>query len=323
MSDHGGRCAAALGAAKSSLSRAAWATHAGLVVVQFAFASQTVEAKVAMMPRAQGGEGIVPEALAMTRMLGGALFFQAIVRARGEQGVAMSRADHVRLAGLSIIGIALNQTLFLMGLRWTTPFSGSLLAATIPVFAAAIAVAFGKEKLSWRTVTGLALALLGVLSLIGNGSLDRGAILVALNSLSYASYVVLSRDVILRVGALRAVAWIFTYAALLFVPFGMRPMIAQLPTLTPRGWALALYILAMPTIVAYLLNAWALARSSATMVTVYIYLQPLLAALLAWAQLGLGISRRAWLAAALILLGLGVVSSRARERVATGRGPVT
>jgi drug/metabolite transporter (DMT)-like permease len=306
----GGRRAAGLGAGKSSLSRGAWATHAGLLLVQFAFASQAVEAKVAMLPRSQGGEEIFPEALAMIRMLGGALFFQAILRARGTEGVAISRLDHLRLAGLSIFGIALNQTLFLMGLRWTTPFSVSVLGATIPVFAAGLAVLFRKERLSWRTVLGLSLALLGVLSLIGNGSLDRGAVLVALNSLSYAGYVVLSRDVVLRVGALRTVAWIFTYAAVLFVPFGMRPMLAQLPALTPRGWGLTLYILALPTIVAYLLNAWALARSSATLVTVYIYLQPLIAAVLAWAQLGLGISKRAWLAAALILLGLGVVSSR-------------
>jgi drug/metabolite transporter (DMT)-like permease len=283
--------------------------------VQFAFASQAVEAKVAMMPRAQGGEEIFPEALAMIRMLGGALFFQAIVRARGTQGVAISRADHARLAGLSILGIAANQTLFLMGLRWTTPFSVSLLGATIPVFAAALAVLFRKEKFVWRTALGLALALLGVVSLIGNGSLDRGAILVALNSVSYAAYVVLSRDVVLRVGPLRTVAWLFTYGALLFAPLGVRPMLAQLPALTPRGWAFTAYILALPTIVAYLLNAWALARSSATLVTIYIYLQPLLAALLAWVQLGHGISQRAWLAALLILAGLGIVASRQPAKV--------
>jgi len=278
--------------------------------VQFAFASQAVEAKVAMLPRSEGGEEIFPEALAMIRMLGGALFFQAVVTARRSSEARISRLDHVRLAGLSIIGIALNQTLFLMGLRWTTPFSVSLLGATIPVFAAGLAVLMGKEKLSWRTLAGLTLALLGVVSLVGNGSLDRGAILVAFNSLSYAAYVVLSRDVILRVGALRTVAWIFTYAAILFAPFGMRPMLTQLPALTPRGWAFVLYILALPTIVAYLLNAWALARSSATLVTIYIYLQPLIAAVLAWAQLGLGVSKRAWIAAVLILLGLGIVASR-------------
>lgn len=268
-----------------------------------------------MLPRALGGEEIFPEALAMMRMTGGALFFQAVVRVTAPLGAGISRGDHARLAGLSIFGIALNQTLFLLGLRWTSPFSTSLLGATIPIFAAGLAVLFGKEKMSWRTVIGLALAMLGVVSLIGYGSLDRGAILVALNSLSYALYVVLSRDVVLRVGALRSVAWIFTYAALLFAPFGMKPMLTQLPLLTPRGWMFTAYILVMPTIVAYLLNAWALARSSATLVTIYIYLQPLIAALLAWIQLGTGISQRAWLAAALILSGLSIVVTRQPPKV--------
>jgi len=282
----------------------------GLLVVQIAFASQAVEAKVAMAPRANGGEEIFPEALAMFRMLGGALFFQLLVRARGAQLLPIARRDHAKLAGLSILGIALNQTLFLMGLRWTTPFSVSLLGATIPVFTAALAVAFGKESRSWRTAVGLVLAMAGVVSLIGVGSLDRGAVLVALNSLSYAAYVVLSRDVVVRVGALRAVMWIFTYGALLFLPIGLGPLLAELPHLTPRGWTFLVYILVMPTIVAYLLNAWALARSSATLVTVYIYLQPLIAALLAWVQLGQGVNRRAAVAAPLILMGLTVVATR-------------
>lgn len=272
-----------------------------------------------MAPRAEGGEEIFPEALAMMRMLGGALFFQTIERVRTTQRAPISRADHLRLAGLSIIGIALNQTLFLLGLRWTTPFSVSVLGATIPIFAAALAALFGKERLTWRTVIGLSFAMVGVLSLVGAGSLDRGAILVALNSLSYAGYVVLSRDVVLRVGALRAIAWIFTYAAILFAPFGMPAMLTQLPALTPRGWWFVAYILALPTIVAYLLNAWALARSSATLVTIYIYLQPLIAALLAWVQLGHTISRRAGIAAVFILLGLGIVASRsARAPVKDG-----
>jgi drug/metabolite transporter (DMT)-like permease len=186
---------------------------------------------------------------------------------RGTRAPAISRADHVRLAGLSVLGIALNQTLFLLGLRWTTPCSVSLLGATIPIFAAALAVLLGNEAPWWRTAVGIALAMAGVVSLIGLGSLDRGAILVALNSLSYAAYVVLSRAIVLRVGALRAVVWIFTYGALLFAPLGMRPLLAQLPLLTPRGWGFVLYILALPTIVAYLFNAGALRRSSATLVT--------------------------------------------------------
>lgn len=289
---------------------AGWATHAALLVVQFAFASQAVEAKIAMASTAQGGEGIRPEALAMVRMLGGALFFQLVGRVRGAQPFPIARGDHARLAGLSVLGIALNQTLFLLGLRWTTPFSVSLLGAAIPVFTAALAVVFRKERGDARTAFGLLLALGGVVALIGTGSVDRGAVLVAMNSLSYAAYVVLSRDVIVRVGALRAVMWIFTYGALLFAPIGIVPMGHALPALSSRGIVLVVYILVMPTIVAYLLNAWALARSSATMVTVYIYLQPLIAAVLAWLQLGQGVSARAAIAAPLILMGLGLVATR-------------
>lgn len=301
-----------VGIGKSTRWSGAWATHAALVLVQFAFASQAVEAKIAMLPRAQGGEEIFPEALAMLRMIGGAIFFQLVLRVRGPQEVAISRSDHLKLAGLSILGIAANQTLFLLGLRWTTPFSVSLLGATIPVFTAALAVVFGKEELSARTIAGVVIALSGVLSLIGVGSVDQGAILVAMNSLSYAAYVVLSRDVVLRVGALRSIAWVFTYGALLFVPIGALPLAHQVPHVTPRGWMYLAYILAMPTIVAYFLNAWALARSSATVVTVYIYLQPLIAAFLAWIQLGQGISPRAGMAAVLILFGLGIVTFRRR-----------
>jgi len=297
---------------KSTRWSGAWATHAALVVVQIAFASQAVEAKIVMLPRSQGGEEIFPEALAMLRMFGGAVFFQIVMRARAAQEVAISRSDHLKLAGLSILGVAANQTLFLLGLRWTTPFSVSLLGATIPVFAAALAVVFRKEELSFRTIAGVVIALLGVLSLIGVGSVDQGAMLVALNSLSYAAYVVLSRDVVLRVGALRSIAWVFTYAALLFLAIGARPLAAQLPSVTPRGWMYLAYIVAAPTIVAYYLNAWALARSSATVVTIYIYLQPLIAALLAWIQLGQGISPRAGIAAVLILLGLSIVAFRRR-----------
>ena len=47
---------------ESSPTRGAWATHAALVVVQFAFASQAVEAKIAMSPRPSGGEAIAPAA---------------------------------------------------------------------------------------------------------------------------------------------------------------------------------------------------------------------------------------------------------------------
>ncbi|MEO6419246.1 MAG: DMT family transporter [Polyangiaceae bacterium] len=280
-----------------------------LLVVQVAFASQAVEGKLAMLPRAQGGEAIPPSALAMARMLGAALFFQALTRI-AKTLKTTTRRDQLELALLSIVGISLNQTLFLMGLRLTSPVSAALLSVTIPVFTAVIAVAFRHERPTWRLFFGLTLALSGVVWLTGIRELDRGAVIVTVNSLSYSVYLVFSRKVVQRLGAVTVITWIFTWGALLFAPIGVFALGRTLPELTPRGAGLMAYILVMPTIVAYLANAWALGRSTASLVTIYIYLQPILAGLLAWVQLGQSLSARILGAAAFILAGVSIVALR-------------
>src|SRR5271165_1456722 len=91
-------------------------THLALVVVQIAFAAGAVEGKLALGPEAQGGAGVDPVALAMARMVGGALAFQVMARAAGRLR-PVSKVDHARIAGLAVLGVVLNQTLFLVGLR--------------------------------------------------------------------------------------------------------------------------------------------------------------------------------------------------------------
>ena len=302
------------------------------MVVQFAFASQAVEAKLAMLPRSEGGEEIFPQALALVRMLGGALFFQVAARWRAPGGSAPPRLDarmHARLVGLGALGVAINQALFLAGLRTSTPFVVSVLGASIPVLTAAIAVLFRKEPPSVRMGLGLVLALSGVLWLIGVGSsgtagnVDFGAILVALNCLSYSAYVVFSRDVVRTLGSIRMMGWVFTYAALMFAPLGAGPLVETFSHLTTRGAILVGFIVLVPTVIAYGLNAWALGRSSASVVTIYIYVQPLIAGVLARLQLGYEISSRAGLAAALILGGVAVTTLRLPSRARASRRGVT
>jgi drug/metabolite transporter (DMT)-like permease len=286
-----------------------WRVHAALFVVQVAFASQAVEGKIAMGPRLAGGEGVSPFALAMIRMLGAALFFQAATRLGGLLRPTTAR-DQASLAGLSVVGIVLNQVLFLVGLHMTTPMTAALLGVTIPVFAAAMAVAAGQETASARLALGLGAAIAGVVWLTGVGKVDLGALVVLANCLSYAAYIVCSRGTIRRLGAFTVITWVFTWAALLFAPLGLPSLVAGAPTWTPRGWAFLAYILAVPTIVAYLSNAWALGRSSATLVTIYIYVQPVLTAILAWVQLGQSMTGRLVGSAGLIVLGVTIVATR-------------
>ncbi len=262
-----------------------------------------------MGPRLAGGEAISPFAVAMVRMLGATLFFHAFTRATGTLRPTTAR-DHATLAGLSILGIALNQTLFLIGLRMTSPMNAALLSVTIPVFTAAMAVAVGQERASVRLGVGLATSIAGVVWLTGVGSPDLGALVVLLNCVAYSAYIVFSRATIRRLGTLTVVTWVFTWGALLFAPLGMPSLVAGAPAWTTRGWLFLAYIVAMPTIVAYLCNAWALERSNATLVSIYIYVQPVIAGVLAWVQLGQTVSERLAAAATTIAVGVAIVATR-------------
>jgi drug/metabolite transporter (DMT)-like permease len=242
-------------------------------------------------------------------MLGATVFFQAFTRATRTLEKTSAR-DHFVLAGLSILGIALNQTLFLVGLRLTSPMTASLLSVTIPVFTAAMAVGLGQERASVRLGVGLVTSIVGVVSLTGIQRVDLGALVVVANCVSYSAYIVFSRETIRRLGTLTVVTWVFTWGAILFAPIGMRDLLAGAPEWTTRGWSFLAYIVAVPTIVAYLCNAWALERSNATLVSIYIYVQPVLAGLLAWAQLGQTVSARLAVAAGLIAVGVSIVATR-------------
>lgn len=310
--------------ARRSSRAPAFATHVALWTVQAAFAVGAVEGKLAMMAPAEGGGGVDPLALAMARIAGAAVAFVAFARGAGLLR-RLSAREHLRIAALSVLGIALNQTLYLLGLHITTAFAAALLGATIPGFTAALAIALRVERPTARTAVGLALAFTGVLWLTGIGSIDVGALVIALNCLSYSLYIVLSKRVIQRVGALTLVTWLFVWGALLLTPIGLLPLADGAAHWSVRGWTLVGIMVAVPTIIAYLANAWALGRSSPTLVTAYIYLQPLLAAALQWVQLGQPVGARALGASGLIVAGVAVVSSRRSRasRAAAERSPTS
>jgi drug/metabolite transporter (DMT)-like permease len=117
-----------------------------LLITQIAFASLAVEGKLAMSPR----YGVSPTALAMTRILGGAILFGLAARSLKSPRVT-SWADRGRLTLLSLFGIVINQALFLTGLRLTSPMSATLLVATIPVFTAIILASASRCSASLRS----------------------------------------------------------------------------------------------------------------------------------------------------------------------------
>ncbi|HMY16918.1 MAG TPA: DMT family transporter [Polyangium sp.] len=268
-------------ASAPTASRPTVAVHAALLLVQIAFGTLPVEGKIVMSPP----HNVAPQALAMMRILGGALAFVLAYSLSPSAPKVSSWRDRFELALLAIFGVALNQALFLYGLSRTSPVSATLLIATIPVFTNVIAVLAGRDRMTPRTAVGLGLAIFGVVVLSGFAIPATGDLFVLLNAASYAVYVVFSKSSLARHGTLAAMAWIFGAATILFAPLGGSILVHDVQHWSLEAFAYVAFVVLVPTVLAYGLNAWALARANPALVTIYIYLQPLVVLVLSAVQL--------------------------------------
>lgn len=286
--------------------------HGVLFAVQVAFASLSVAGKVAM-------DTLEPGALALVRLSGAALVFVLLSLRRPFPRVPLR--DVLAIAGCAALGIFGNQLLYLNGLRRTSAVDATVIVATIPVFTVLAAILLGFEKPRGRTLAGVAVAFSGVLFLVGVEAFGTGArssalgdLLVLANSFAYGLYLVLIRGLVAKHGSLPVVTIGFVAATLFALPIGLADLVQVAPTLRPGVVALLVYLIAVPTIFTYLANAWALRRAPSSLVAIYIYLQPMGAALFAWAFLGDLPTPRVLVAALAVFVGIWLTATRGHVR---------
>lgn len=260
---------------------------------------------------------IPPPAWAAIRLVLAASILVAIHVLRG--WAAIPWREHARLALFAFFGVVVNQICFIEGLSRTTPAHSSLLNTTIPVATLLFAVLMGRERLRRASAIGILLALTGVLVLLRVDELQiraewfLGDVLTLVNASSFAFFLVISKDTIRRLGPRRATAGLLGWGALGALAYGGADVLA-LPgqVWTPRIVALAAYIVIFPTVLAYFLNYWALARVESSQVALFIYLQPILAGGLSVAFLGEVVTGRLIASAVLVFAGVLFASHGAR-----------
>ena len=254
--------------------------------------------------------------LVAVRIGGAALAFLLILRARGRL-VPPARADLARLVLYSLLGVVLNQFLYIKGLSLSTAVNAALINASIPVFTLLVSTLLGRERLTARTAVGTLVAAAGVVYLIDpfraslGGDTMFGNVLLVANTLCYGAYLAVTQDVFRRYGALTAMTWLFAIGSIAAVPFGGYHLAQSgVRDVSLVIWFVLLYTVLVQTVGAYYLNAWALERVEPSTVAVYIYLQPLFAFALAPLFLGADeqLGLRHALATALIFAGVGVVT---------------
>jgi len=264
------------------LSPHSFVVHAALATVALLFSFNYIISKLAM-------HSFTPLVFAYLRVLGSAILLNIFAR----DPAPVTRGDSWRLAGYSLLGVVLNQSLFLGGLALTSAHVAAILITTIPAFALAAAIVMRFERATLPKVLGIALAAAGALLVVareGFGGATKslvGDLLIISNSLCYALYLVLSKPIMARLSARRVIARMFGIAALLMIPLCAWSLLHQDWRHIPTGaWiGLALVILG-PTVAAYLLQAWALAYAESSLVATYSYLQPVATIFLAAIFLG-------------------------------------
>jgi len=287
--------------------------HLALLFVQLSFGGFSVVGKYALAH-------VQPLALASLRVAFAAplLLFLSM---RYDRGIPAPR-ELIRIAILGFFGVFVNQVLFIIGLNYTTAINASILMPSIPVFTTAIAMLFGIERLTVGRAVAIALSVAGALIMLDvtklsfSGDATLGNMLVLINCFSYSFFLVYARPVLMRVPALTVTAWTFMFGGAGVLIVGGRDLLSTdfqaLPVLA--WWSLA-YIVLLPTLVNYLLNIWAIRRSSSSLVAAYTTLQPVAATALAVSLLGEAFGVKEIAGFVLIVAGLLKVTSRPRGAV--------
>ena len=230
---------------------------------------------------------------------------------------AMTRREVLSCAWLSLLGVVANQALFIEGLARSTPINAAVLGCLIPCYTLLIAVVLRQERFDPRRMVGVLLALAGALWLVGAERLDFGVdrlwgnLALCANTLLYSFYLVLSRPLVAKHGALAVTGWTFGWSALEVLPFSLPALLVVDWRALPVGvWGGIAYIVLGASVAAYLLNAYGLRFVSASTVAVFVYLQPLVTGIAAGRVLGLRPGWQVLTAAGLIFCGVAVTAWR-------------
>ncbi len=221
--------------------------------------------------------------------------------------------DLAKLAGLSALGISLNQIFFIEGLARSGPLNASICVMLIPPLTVGLAALFGRERVLKARVLGIVVALSGAALLIEIERFDPsntkmiGNALLLTNCTLYAAYLVLVRATIARLGALVTIAWVMVLGALESLPVTLPPALGVSWSLLGTGqWFGVAFVVLGPTVLTYLLNAYALGRAESSLVAVYVYAQPPIAAVASYLWFGIVPTLRTLLAALVIVIGVGL-----------------
>ncbi|MDD3731858.1 MAG: EamA family transporter [candidate division Zixibacteria bacterium] len=209
------------------------------------------------------------------------------------------------------------------GMKETTASNAAWILAAAPVFVAILANLYLKESLHLSQWGGLGLAFVGVFLLTDNGDmanlgwLDSRADLLLLSScVTWALYTVSTREITARVHPLVATFWMVTIAGLFFVPCTLATSgYHKFIELNNDTYLSLVFLGVFCLAIAFWLWSEGLKRGKAAEVSVYLYVEPLVAMLAGWWLLDENIT--VWLISGAVFISAGVYLSERISKIRT------
>ena len=236
--------------------------------------------------------GISGLSLATFRMTGGAIcFWIASIFAPKEQ---VKPHDLMMLFFAGLLGIVLNQGCFTFGLSLTSPIDASIVTTTAPIATMIVAAIYLKEPVTGKKVIGIFLGSIGALTLILS-----------------------SQGLISRYNIFTLMKWMFTYAAICFIPFSYHEVSTiHFHEISTSTWACVAYVIVGGTFLAYILMMIGQKTLRPTVISMYNYVQPIVGTSVS-ILLGMGTFGIAkGIAVALVFTGVYIVTqSKSREQM--------
>lgn len=267
---------------------------------------------------------ISPLALFTLRSLGaGALFWIISMFLPKEQ---VERRDLPKIFAASVLGFFLTQISFLMAISRITPMDCSIVASLSPLYTMFIAAYAIKEPLSAQKIGGVVLSLCGVIYLILNSvtaasgvvqTTPMGVLLMIANSLCFSLYLGIFKPIITKYSVVTFMKWIFLFSSLMSLPFSAAEIVkTPFATLPVSYLAELAFLIICATFITYFLIPIGQKLLRPTLVSMYSYVQPIVAIVV---SIYVGMDTLSWqkvLAAVTVFAGV-IIVSRSKHRAMT------
>jgi drug/metabolite transporter (DMT)-like permease len=232
---------------------------------------------------------IKPLGLVMMRISGALVLFWILSLFSKQE--SLEKGDLKKMMLLALFGVAVNQLFFIYGLSLTKPINSAIIMVSNPIAVMLFTIIVFKERITALKLTGLALGVIGALTLLlfkAHGSFAIGSetalgdLMTLANSLSWAVFVVMAKPYMQKYQTVTVMKWIFLFGFIYVLPIGMPDMLAvNWSSLSAHTIFAMAFVVVATTFLAYLLNTYALKALSSSVVSMYIYLQPFLATIIA------------------------------------------